>query len=474
MKFIKWVNGGITLLLLLGILALAYKQICPKRERALPPLLLPPLKTLPLPFASSTEEEAQCFDAPFALRYHPPQLELPDLHDQMVFAGINERPDAPSFPPIIYLGCLGEESHPCSLGQPCYLQQEQKRGSPAYHMLRGEKESHLWVIPRSLEGENLQLDVHMVDGEGKQITEPGEHQTLLLRPHPLQGHGSSWELEGGIRVDATLFSRFHARWMGPNLFLEEHGGDPYAFCRGRECIHWEREGKPEYLFVREGDWVVWKERGWQQAKEGEETGNYPLLICKGVEGDRLHFQLYDSCSTRKTNLFLMRTSEHASLDHLARSCSFASAKTWQKLTLLIGEDRLEVSPGDWLLHANRKWTPLESLEAIENYAQGTLEGELLVVEGFDTREGRRELGLTLYSNSRATAKHFFLPLSSESTTAPLDPLLYALRRGEEPDLEDLDSYFDEREEDSSPEPANLPPLLRIPEVLRGLVDDFED
>ncbi|MGE3953585.1 MAG: hypothetical protein AB7F31_00110 [Parachlamydiales bacterium] len=335
----------------------------------------------------------------FALNRVMPKPQLPDLQGEIAYLGPNGRPDAKDAG--LYLVAKGE-SEPVAgaIGQPLFM------------TLKGEgftftqEPTHLWMTPRSVNGNALEVEVGIETPEG-------EKRKASVALTEQEGRRQSvWQM-GELRVDGSLLARQRARWFGEDRFLAEHGGEEYGHAGGRERIDFG-EGTTGYsCFVGLGEGLVWNGERWVSAKVGDESRPHPLLLLTRREERSLHLELWDEAGRMKTPITLMRSKDGWLPNQVKESLRFVAAKTWSQFVLEWGQERLQVRPGDWLLLEKEGVRLLGSAAEIVEYAEGRLTGELLVIEGLIRNEGKHLLQSHLFNMSRSERIPFEIPLTLE-------------------------------------------------------------
>jgi hypothetical protein len=401
---------------------------------------------LPATFAATPEAYKALGSGSFSVVRKPPQVQLPSLSDDLLFCGINQRPDAGADAPVIHLAIKGEEEVVAApAGARRYLLFDRERAT--YRFSPDNRETNLWVVPEPLEAEGeMRFEVGMSTHDGLLVTEPASLASLTLpyTPYSVRMRGA-WML-GDLRVDNSLLARQRARWFGEDLFLGRHGGRGFALAEGRERIDFGESPNLYSCFVSLGESLIWKKGRWRQAA-GEKTRGYPLLHLRKLDERLAVFDLWDGEGKGKISLSLMKSRSGWAPTGGRGALRFVAAKTWSQLVLECGAQRIEVAPSDWLLFVDAGLRKLESLEEIDAYVNGALAGELLVIEGLERREGRQVLVTRVYNGARSESEERLIALTSAVSNPP--PRI----EGAKP----------------APEPEGDPSLLDLPEMIRGMI-----
>lgn len=377
------------------------------------------LKALPFSFALPKERLKNIGKPFFTLNYAPHKLELPDLKTTLFFYGTNARPDAILDSPLLHFGMAGSKKPiPVQAGQKLYLAYQRKGSSPHFSFSEHNQPTPLWVVAESEENEAV-VRVQMVDPEGNVLSDD-ERGTFKLaakewvRQTPQQGR-DTWEL-GKMRVDGTLLARQQARWYGPDVFLEKHGGDDFAHTFGKHRIDFG-EGPSIYsVFTDEGDCLVWEEGRWKEVVPGDASLNKPLLHVKKADERIMTLDLWDESGHRKVPLTMIRSNEMWAKEALERDFKFLGSRTKSQCMLEIGEEKILLRPDDWLILTENGWKKLETEEEIDQFVERKLSGTLFVFDGLKKKDERQVLIGTLYNSSRTVCEELEMAIQPSNIT----------------------------------------------------------
>jgi len=447
----RWISVVNCVLLGLTLLVSAFFLFSAQKEEI--PATLPrlELKDLPKsPFSEADDFFSEVGVSLFALKWVAPQMQLPDLRQELLFCGKNARPDSLPGKASFYfsLKTSGERAL-IREGERTYLiyqgicshklqpQAESKdpiaantfllEGETPLKNANNEKNSYvfspgnqptpLWFEVAHSGEQTVEVRVSMLDEKGALVISPSDLRTFLLQ---LQEHTKSqaqgWEL-GGQRVDASLLVRQKARWVGPDLFLEMHGGDEFAYTFGKERIDFTDSSGIYSCFVTAGDFLTWKEGRWQVAKEGADTQQLALLIVKKIEEKIISFELWDPEGRGKILLSLIRMKDHIGMPNLSQEFKFVGAKTWAQFIVecRTGE-RMTLKPHDWLVLTQEGWIKLDHAQQVDAFVEQSLTGPLFILEKMDKKNGRQVLLGHLFNTTRTEVE------SVELTSSPPAPL----------------------------------------------------
>lgn len=448
--WLGWVSTGligIGVMLLLGAGVMLYSR---PGEISIPEVV-PKKVSLPKnPFRQS-DEAYEAIGDPFPkLSFVPLSMQLPDLRQQLVYYGKNERPDASEEGVDLHIGIARtREVESIALGEKLYLKYDGKK----YIFSPKNAETLLWVevAPK---GKDVQVRIAMRGPEGEVVSEPRERAQFSLRPKPpLRAGRSQWKL-GDSRVDGTLLARQRGRWYGEDLFMQQHGGDEYAAVAAKQRVDFGEKADRYVVFIGEESALIWKGDRWVEAPPSNETVEFPLLALKRIDGRVMNFELWDIGGKQKIPLNLIKSTEAWMPKNVLRNFKFMGSRTRSQFVFEIDGERMLLSPQDWVLQTSDGWKKMTTPEEIDEYVDGKLSGVLFIFNGLDRTRRQQTLTGTLYNKSRSAARDVELSVQQGSTTFDLKeelkesnkrerPARAPVRERDEEDDEDDDDALDE-------------------------------
>ncbi|KAF3363248.1 hypothetical protein PHSC3_000138 [Chlamydiales bacterium STE3] len=335
------------------------------------------------------------------LQFSPPKLRLPDLRSLLVYYGKNGRPDVSAESLKLHFAFNGlKATQSFSPGERVYLTYDKKMAPCKYNFSPYNQETNLWfeAVP---EGQGVSLSIGMRDENNEVLFEPQNFARFFLQEKEFTrlSVGQAWEL-GKWRVDGTLLARQKARWLGPDRFLEKHGGNEYAELIGRQKINFD-EGEESYsIFVKPGDCLIWDEDHWVVKEPGIDSVGMPLMCVKKVDERIMNLELWDVEGKSKVVLNLIRTHDNTPTNHLAQEFKFVGARTRTQCVFQINQKRMMVKPNDWLLLTDSGWKKLNTVEEIDDYVNCRLTGTLFVLDDIIRKDERSHLVGTMFNPAR--------------------------------------------------------------------------
>lgn len=360
----------------------------------LQPVKLPEAKNkelacLPYSFQQQ-EEQLKAIDKAFlALEKNEIRTALPDLRNTLLYFGSNVRPDVSQEASAVQMGFRGNQSSfPVPTKTKVYLKYEPKMGNMAARWSFSENNAPTatWIEATPQEN-NCQIQVRMSNSEGQEIAEPPEFATITLplmhMPFNAQA-GANFEI-GGFRVDGSLLIRQKAVWRGQDLFLQELGGDEYAFAKEKERIDFFDPENPYFCFAGLGDCLAYFEGRWHEVKPGPDSRNKPLLVVRKIDERGMGFDLWDASGKARVMLEL-----HKAPVMPAFAAKFdiklVGARSKRDWIAEVSGNRMLLRADDWLLCNQEGWHKINTPQALDDFVNGTSRGILLVLEGTE-KEG---------------------------------------------------------------------------------------
>lgn len=402
MSLIPLINSGLTVAIGIAAALLFTLSSPALDEKPLPPL---PKKTELPPSAFKVDHISyeKIGEGPFALEWKEPTIELPDLREELIYHGKNGRPDIKEGKTHFHISLkTSNVSLSAEEGVKTYLLYN--KGS--YSFSPENSPTSLWVemTPVSSDAagaEYLNVIVTLKNRDGTLITYPEQSHLFTLKGTETKNAiNSGWELPGGTRVDGSLLARQRARFIGSDLFFEKHGGEEFSYSQGRDRIDFIDNDTLYSCFVKEGDFLIWKEGKWNMPSPQDDTTKFPLLVAKKNDEKMLHFELWDASGKGKLPLNLIKIKMHEGLPEMGTEFRFVGAKTWSQFIVECRGTRMILRPGDWIVLSKEGWKKIETPDEVDAYVKQILTGPLFVLDKMVKKEGRQVLIGHLFNTSR--------------------------------------------------------------------------
>lgn len=412
-KWLDWLN--VSIVALFAVVLLTAFGIEWQRPSTIPLKEVQAKKTaLPKQNFSQEQKAYDSIGEPvLTLEYHPPKMQLPDLRQQINYYGQNGRPDADSDSSLLHFS-IGDSKEVFSVlpGEPLYLVYDKDDGMGKYHFSRNNRETSLWVIAHS-EEKNASMEVHMRDENGELVASPDIYAQFQVKEKEFARFGgASWEL-GKWRVDGTLLARQRARWYGIDRFLERHGGEEYKDWSGKNRIDFGDKDLTYSVYVGEGSTLVWNGEVWEAVKPGKASKGLPLLVVKKVDDRLMNLELWDPDGKKKIALNLLKSMETWLPKNVQQDFKFLGARTRSQFVFEVDDEKMFLSPNDWLLLTEEGWKKLDSAEEVDQYVERNEIGTLFVFDGVIRAGEQQVLKGTIFNASRTQIHDVELPVQKD-------------------------------------------------------------
>ncbi len=404
-----------------GILLMATISIALSRPSEIPVIAVKAQqKTLPKgAFVFSKKAYDAIAEDLLYLKFSPPTMQLPNLRTLLIYFGPNGRPDASKDAVSLHFG-IGDAKSQASIApdEPLYLLYDRQQNPPRYVFSPNNTPTSLWIYAQP-KGNDATIHVMMKNENGEKVQEPADNAEFSLQQKEFHryagGSGNNWEL-GKWRVDGTLLSRQHARWYGPDRFLEKHGGEEYNQFVNKQRIDFGEGDEVYSIYVGPDDALVWDQDHWKIAKAGKETQGHPLMQLKKIDERLLSFVLWDADGKNRLNLNLLKSNEQWIPKNLQQDFKFLAARTRSQYVFEINKERMLLQPKDWLLLTDNGWKKLSTEQDIDDYVDRKVTGPLFVFDGIVKKDDKQMLVGTLFNASRTEMQPIELDLSQNNMT----------------------------------------------------------
>ncbi|WP_213318903.1 hypothetical protein [Chlamydiifrater volucris] len=339
---------------------------------------------------------------------------LPDLRKEIVSISYNGRPDAKNA--RYQLKLSSGEMQTVAAGERIFLKAKREGRNYSYHF--SKVPGNLWVqCSPSMHGNNVEVQVFLFDSGGQRVSTPFERSKFSVVASG-DVAGTSWEINGD-RVDASFGVKQQMRRLGKDLFLIVHGGEEYITFAAKERFDFRSSRGCRYSqYLSQGDWLFWDGDRW--VPRGLFTGDSsqaPLLEVKRLEDKTTVFDIWNVNGNLKQSITLMKyQSSVMEISDAIREIAFVGMKSWSSAVVVFQEDmvtRTVVRPDDWFIRKESGWEKISSLEDVEEYVDGRLEGPLFVVEGIVKEERGFVLKGHIFNSYRTILENISIPLKGE-------------------------------------------------------------
>lgn len=363
-------------------------------------------------FALSQDAYNQIGEPTLCLECHSPKMQLPDLKQKINYYGQNNRPDAGDKSSILHFNLSADQTAQVAPGEKLYLTYDKDKEGGKYSFSPHNKETSLWIEGKPGDKE-ASIIVKMYDENGNLVMTPDANAHFSLKEKEFARFGGQpWEI-GKWRVDGTLLARQKARWYGSDLFLERHGGEEFSEDAGKNRIDFGDNDEKYSVYVQEGATLIWDGTHWVSVKPGEASRGLPLLFVRKIDDRLMSFDFWDQDGKKKIALNLIKSMETWSPQNLQQQFKFLGARTRSQFVFEVDDEKMLLSPNDWLLLTDEGWTKLDTLEEIDKYVELKEVGTLFVFDGITRVGDQQVLKGEMFNPTRTKVHDLELPVQKD-------------------------------------------------------------
>lgn len=408
-QWISWINlvlmGFAALLFFFSIWFLFSRSSQIPVEKVQEEKTVLPKRAFALPENAYEEIEKKLFD----LKFTPMTIQIPDLRRFLLYYGRNGRPDAKQKGVLMHFGFNGsKDSASIEENQKLYLVYDRSSSPGKYLFSPNNTQTPLW-IEAHLSGDEAIIKVGMLDDKGNLVQEPAVNAQFSLKAREFSRAGGTWEI-GNQRVDGTILARQKTRWFGKDKFIERHGGEEYQDLVGKERLDFGEGADMYSLFVSPGDVMIWTGSKWKVVKPGQDSLGHPLLVVKQVDERLMKLELWDVEGKSTVSLNLLKSQEPRGAQNIEKSFKFLGARTRSQFVFEIDNERMLLSPYDWLLYADGSWKKLTTVKDIDDYVDRKTIGPLFVFDGVKKTGDQQVLSGVLFNATRSDFQVIEIPV----------------------------------------------------------------
>ncbi|MBF5050574.1 Uncharacterized protein CLAVI_000185 [Candidatus Clavichlamydia salmonicola] len=297
-----------------------------------------------------------------------------DIQRDLVFCGINERPDSDK--QSIYFQLQGtSKKEEFRVGQELKLYYAKKDGEGTlfYDFIKNSESKITIRLEHLKENEALFSLMKVSSQEVKK-----EFSVPILE----KGITTFDFMINGQKVDNTLFLKQKARWVGKDLILLHYGGDHFSSYKDKERIDFEENGQLYTCFVKAGDYLIRRANQWMLAPKVIETENQPILFIRSVTESIMICELWDTEGLTKVVYSLIQFKDPSKeLLDFGKEVHFVGMQSLDRPIIEFSNGkRIILDPSDWLLKESGQWKKISTLEDLDAYVERRSIGPLFVFE----------------------------------------------------------------------------------------------
>jgi hypothetical protein len=314
--------------------------------------------------------QLEALDFSLGLEERMPALPAIELQGEMAFSFDSPRPDMREESKSRMLVRLKKSAESRRVSLPCRIDLEFQRD----RLIFAKGPSPFWIELSSL-GNAIEVKGFFSTAQGE-VLQAG-HFTTAAQESPVQtaqefAEGSPFRILG------------EAKWWGKDLFKEGAGAERLEI------------GSQEMIDIKEGEWLVWKEKKWQKDTSPErelpvahvQSQSPKGLILEGWDGNG-HLRL--SVPPASGPPFKLKGEEVFSAIRI---------RSERQISCMLDKQCMILKVGDWALKTGGRWKVLRKEEEKNAFLTGKLFGELFAFDQIGQKQGQKVIQGRLFNPGR--------------------------------------------------------------------------
>ncbi len=220
--------------------------------------------------------------------------------------------------------------------------------------------------------------------EGKGFITSSEGGTLEAGGFLVAGQECPIQNAGEFSEGSPFRLLAEAKWLGRDQFREQ-GGEKL-----------EIGAAAEFLEIKEGDWLVWKEQKWEKSAIPEK--DQPIARVQSLTDKALILEGWDLDGYIRLSLnpaigspFKIRSEDLLSAIRI---------RSEKQISCMLEKQCIVLKTGDWVLKTGGRWKILRRKEERDAFLNGKLFGELFIFEQISQKQGQKVIQGRLFSPGR--------------------------------------------------------------------------
>lgn len=300
---------------------------------------------------------------PLALNGVRMKSPVPNLTRELVVLGTNGRPDAQPGEIALLLGLKSTQQEQIVFsGQTLFLKRQ-----PKDVFLFSADKTPLAITPIAMKDGSVAIEVVL----------EGEKGQFVLKNRPRQ-----------VNEEASFARALkEAKWWGPDLFLQNYGGEEYKTFHGKHKIEFSNS----ICFVQEGDFLMWEDEQWKGVSLDQLLPFFPIAKVSSISSRGVQIEAWDETGFHLMNVQISSPQTPRVNYKLDELISSIRPRTASELSCMLGKRRVVLREGDWWLKMETGWRHLKKLNDIEDYLAHKMRGELFIFETVSMENGKAEV-----------------------------------------------------------------------------------
>ena len=337
-------------------------------------------------------------------------LPFPNISKEILLLGGNTRPDASLRNMTLCIGIKGCDTTSIVIpGQKLYLSYNDR------HLHFSHTITPIWIKPYV----NEQLETHLEIGVSL-LSKLGEvllDETRTYEMHPSLTREAVQSVKDSLLKEGVVTMQ-RGRWFPPDHLFEIYGGEGYKPLVNAERLQLEGSEESYFLYVKEGDFFVWKEGRWQPSTV---TMPYPMAKLTNIFPHKMEWTLWDKTGLESIKVVHKRENVEGNTLRAEEVFTQIRQRTTSQISCYIDGKTRIFKKGDWLIRLPTGWRIVKNMQEVNKIIDFTMQGELFVFDGIDKRAGKSIFCGALFDKMRGQVLTVQIPFARERRDRSLLP-----------------------------------------------------
>ncbi len=371
------------------------------------------------------------------LHHETTHIPFPNLSEEIVLLGKNDRPDASHTFLKLLLGIKSSgEIKEINLGDKGYLgASTTKEEGLGFQQIK----TPFWFVP-ILENKQLKILSGFSYEDTLQHAWIEEEAEFLID----KTITPSMKKPRSPEFAKLLQSMQHFIIWPADLLLQMYGGEQFNNVKGSVRMACKTMTGWQMVFIKEGDGLIYKEGEWVLSQFGPSTKEAPIAIVEKITAQKVTLKVWDISGFDSTILDIPLTKIPSSSIQLSGIISSMRQRTLQSISCKLGNKKTILKKGDWIIHYPSGWKVLETKQEMQNYLNYQIDGELLIFEGLERRKHQTFFKGTWFDKTRSQTHIISCPISEPPMKKPITQNVKTVkdpRHNLEMELDALDELY---------------------------------
>ncbi len=363
-------------------------------------------------------------------------LPFPNLSEEIVLLGKNDRPDASHTFLKLLLGLKSSgEVKEYHLGDKGYLgiSPGQQEGL-GFHQAK----TPFWFVP-ILENKELKIlsgfayedtvQHEWVEEEAEFIIDKSSHSTIKKIRSP-----------EFLKILQSM--QYFLIWPEDRL-LQMYGGENFKDLKGAVRLACKTSLGWQMIFIKQGDGLVYRTGEWSLTHFGPQTKDAPIALVENI-GDKVYIKVWDITGFDSAVIEIPLAKISSSPIQLSDIMTEIRQRTLQSISCKMGNKKTILKKGDWIVKYPSGWKILETKQEMQNFLNYQIDGELLIFEKLERKKHQTIFHGTWFDKTRSQVQWVVAPIGeapAKKTPVKNTKISKDLVEDPQPELDVLDELY---------------------------------